>query len=913
MVSLLTLPPHPGPYFIVGIRVASDRLSGLIEFFSALSATHAAAFVVEVEAATAAKDEIISRLQQDLALPVTLAEIDPGLVLGEVRYRPNDDKASLHQDGWNRFWDIAQQARNDGHGDRVVAIALSPLTAADHAEMVAIRQAGGMALIANASTTPRALAQTLNTVIQCTVSPPSETLPESSSGTPAGEPRVAPDRSNEQALEEPLYPDAIAPLQHAIQESARTLQPWKLTWAIALPSGTVRWLQSQGQPTRQEDGTVIGNASLLDVSDRKRTESALREQEAYFRSLFDQASVGIAVCDRDGQLTRANQRYCDLVGYTEGELLGRSWNDVTVPADRAAYEQAMQALMQGETNYFALEKRYLHKDNSTRWVHVTCSAICDEQGQHNLTLGIVQDISERKRTPAALKLSEKRFRAIFQNTAMGIVIENAPDFRLSLVNPSYLQMLGYTSEELADFTYRDITVVEDLAQQNQFVDECFAGKRSSYQLEKRYRRKDGSQIWVNMVTSIVRNDSGSIEYFISVVEDITERKRAIDLEISRHQELKRAIFEESTDAIFLIEPDEQRIVDCNRRAIALFEANCKEDLLAREGSSLYRQPLNSPLKSTDAAVAEPSVYTEGIWHGEIEYLTDQGRRFWGYVSTKLIQVAEQQTLMVQITDISDRKQIELDMRRNMEELQRLNESKDDFLSTVSHELRSPLTSIDMAGRMIRIALEQERLLPPASGQPLMGKVEHYLNILKDQCNQERDLVNNLLDLQRLNADAYALNMTEIDLSQWLIALTDPIVERIQENHQQFELAIAPSLSTFITDVAVLRRILTELLHNACKYTPPQEHIQLTVKALPETLQLTVLNTGVAISPADQAQIFEPFFRATGGDRWSKRGTGLGLTLVKRFVTRLKGTIQVTSKSQTTCFIVQLPYSSSLTP
>jgi len=825
-----------------------------------------------------------------------------------------------------------------------------------------------------------------------------------------------------QAFWERVHADDVDRLRQAIQTSAQTLQPWDFTWCISLPSGTVRWLQSQGQPTRQEDGTVMWDgliidvsdrktaelslrqneattsaiiqalpdlllqmdgegtylqvfkdegirlinpngiyvgASLLDnlppaiaeerieyirhalathslqvyeyalpfedetryeearivpieentvlimvrdISDRKRAEIALRQQEAYFRSLFDQASVGIAVCDRAGRLTRVNQRYCDLLGYDPAELVGHDYEELTFAGDRDTYKRAMQALESGKAHYFALEKRYLRKDGSTVWVHITCSAIHDDRGTHTFTLGIVQDISERKRTTAALKLSEQRFRAIFQNAAIGVVIETPPDYRLSLANTCYLQMLGYNSDELAQLTYRDITVPEDLERQDVFVAECFAGKRAAYQIEKRYIRKDGSHIWVNMVTSIVRNESGGIEYYISVVEDITDRKRAIALEISRHQELKEAIFDESNDAIFLVNPDIHLIVDCNRRAMALFEADRKEDLLNRSGNSFHKHPFTDEERTEMWA----QMLSKTVWQRELEYLTLKGRSFWGLLSAKLIRVAEQQIVLVQITDISDRKQVELDIRRNMEDLQRLNEIKDDFLSTVSHELRSPLTSIDMAGRMIRIALEQQNLLPSTSENPAAEKIQHYLDILQDQCRQERELVNDLLDLQRLNADAYELQITEVNLPHWLAAITHDMTDRTQENQQQFELAIAPTVSTITTDIAVLRRILTELLNNACKYTPSQERIQLTVEALPNTLQFTVLNTGVTIAPEDLTQIFEPFFRASRGDRWSKRGTGLGLTLVKKFITCLQGTIHVTSDAQATRFIVQLP-------
>lgn len=830
-------------------------------------------------------------------------------------------------------------------------------------------------------------------------------------------------QANRELVWQQIDPSDLAAMQASIDTSATTLQPWQLEWRITTPSGRRKWLQGISRPHQRADGTIAWDGLIIDVSDRKAAEAALRqseatsqaivrgipdlllrmdghsgrylqvfkregirvirpttlcvgasifdnlppalaqerlhymqqalatntlqvyeyalpftdetryeearivpmendtvllfvrditdrkraeialhEQEAYFRSLFDQASVGIAVCDRAGQLLRVNQRYCQLVGYTEAELLGRSYEEITHPADRDRYQQAMRSLAAGDRRDFSLEKRYCRKDAAVVWTQITCSAIYNEQGQHVLTLGIVQDISERKQAIAALKLSEQRFRAIFEHAAIGVVIEGPPDYRLSLANASYLRLVGYTSEELRQLTYRDITVAADLARQEVLIEECRAGRRSGYQIEKRYIRKDGCQIWVNMTTSIVRDDSGDIAYYISVVEDITERKRAIDLEISRHQELKTAIFEESNDAILLVDPDTRCIVDCNRRAIALFAADHKAALLRRTDNSLRQHPL----PPNELAEHWQHILIAAVWQGELEFRTLTGQSFWGLLSAKLLQVAEQRIVLMQITDISDRKQVELDMRRNMETLQRLNQSKDDFLSTVSHELRSPLASIAMAGRMIQIALEQHQVLPATAYPPASEKLQHYLDILQAQCKRERELVSDLLDLQRLNADAYDLAMSTIDVPQWLTELTRDVVEQAQENQQQFELAIAPDVTTLCTDVAVLRRILSELLHNACKYTPAQERIQLTVTTLTTGLRFIVLNTGITLAAADQEQIFEPFFRATQGDRWSQRGTGLGLTLVKKFVTCLRGTIQVESDATAIRFIVDLP-------
>ena len=183
-------------------------------------------------------------------------------------------------------------------------------------------------------------------------------------------------------------------------------------------------------------------------------------------------------------------------------------------------------------------------------------------------------------------------------------------------------------------------------------------------------------------------------------------------------------------------------------------------------------------------------------------------------------------------------------------------------------------------------------------------------------------------MQRLDSGCHALNQEAIDLEQWLSQVIKPFQERATSRQQNFSVSVTSPLSSVISDQAVLTKILSELLNNACKYTPPQASIVLTVnlerpsartswnpvdKPSASTdagssgiLMLTIQNLGVDI-PADQLPlIFEKFHRVPGGDRWKQGGTGLGLALVKRMVERLQGRIEVNSHSGQTCFTVKLP-------
>ncbi|MCU0551020.1 MAG: CHASE2 domain-containing protein [Leptolyngbya sp. Prado105] len=248
-------------------------------------------------------------------------------------------------------------------------------------------------------------------------------------------------------------------------------------------------------------------------------------------------------------------------------------------------------------------------------------------------------------------------------------------------------------------------------------------------------------------------------------------------------------------------------------------------------------------------------------------------------------------ILVSLEDITIRKAIELNLGDQIEELNQLSELKDEFLSTVSHELRTPITNMKMAIQLLKIARTE-------------SQKEHYLRILENECNRESNLVNGLLDLQRLESGRQPLQLDAIELQIWLPELLDPFYRRTDSRQQDFNLIIDPSLPTFYSDRAALERILVELINNACKYTPPNEQIVVTVEWIAPWVEFRVENSGVEIPTEAREKIFDRFYRIPNADPWKQGGSGLGLALVKRLVESLKGTIELSCELDWTIFTVR---------
>jgi len=264
-----------------------------------------------------------------------------------------------------------------------------------------------------------------------------------------------------------------------------------------------------------------------------------------------------------------------------------------------------------------------------------------------------------------------------------------------------------------------------------------------------------------------------------------------------------------------------------------------------------------------------------------------------------------------------------ELETQMAEMERLHQLKDDFLSTVSHELRTPMANIRMAVKMLEVSLNRSRESTPsslvevsdslpfgnASGERdsfASRNVQRYLHILQDECSREIELIENILDLQRLEAGGQTFIPEVIHLQTLLPQLAKPFQDRATSHQQTLQIELPKHLDPIISDMTSIGRIVAELLNNACKYTPVAESIALKVKTTADKVQLQVCNTGVEIPARELSRVFEKFYRVPSNDPWKQGGTGLGLALLQKLCEQLGGSIFAESRDKKTCFTVELP-------
>ena len=253
---------------------------------------------------------------------------------------------------------------------------------------------------------------------------------------------------------------------------------------------------------------------------QRRANEQLLQNEARFRATFDQAAVGISHVALDGRFLRANARFCQMHGYTKDELPNLTVFDTTHADDRPNLETLGRTLLDSAPGRIApqFEKRNVRKDGSTIWVSIAVALVRDTAGKPDYFATMVEDITVRK-------AAEERYRATFNQPAVGIA-HTTVDGCFLRVNDKLADMLGYTPSELLTMAIADVTVPAGLHAAFEARRQAIAERVESSVLETECVRKDGSRGWLMRSLSPVYDAGGNVDYCISIVQDITERKRA---------------------------------------------------------------------------------------------------------------------------------------------------------------------------------------------------------------------------------------------------------------------------------------------------------------------------------------------------------------------------------------------------
>ena len=679
------------------------------------------------------------------------------------------------------------------------------------------------------------------------------------------------------------------------------------------------------------------------------------------QEFFDFPPELLAVLQPDGSFQLLTPNWEQVLGWPVAVLQSCCWTEFLHPEDLDTCHSCFLGLLQVEKSQgVTLENRFRCRDGSYRWL---CWNFC--RYEEGLLYAVVRDISNRQRAEVvwpedranypwaccqsqkseveALTLEDNSLvklkiysrnaddpcvttailapsdslnteHSLLEEAEVGI-FQATPEGHFTNVNQTMARIYGYNSPEdlITQFAQTEQQLYVNPNRSTE-LSELLKKYNILKEFESQVYRKDGTIIWVSQTARAVRSPTGAFLGYEGITIDITRRRqveaeRAQLLTCEHAARIKAEMAEKRfrdlvnglTDAI---------VWECDPKTLNFtFVSQSAELILGYPVEQWQSKPgfwvniLHPDDRNWVVAFCREEVKNGRDHEFEYRCLTQNGETVWLRDRVSLVRDSEGQlqSLRGLMVDITQRKEAEVERIRLLEQERANNRAKDDFLATVSHELRTPLTNIKMAIQMLEISKQPQQQ-------------HRYMQILKAECTREINLVNNLLDLQKLEAGAALVERSPLNLKKLLPSIVEPFIERATARQQSLLLNLPPDLPFVMSDFVCLERIISELLNNACKYTPSEAEITVTACPLNPTnqptslaaVELTVSNSGIEIPTAELNRIFHKFYRVPSNDPWRESGTGLGLALVAKLVDLIGAEIRAQSQGNQVSFILTLP-------
>jgi PAS domain S-box-containing protein len=612
--------------------------------------------------------------------------------------------------------------------------------------------------------------------------------------------------------------------------------------------------------------------------------SGAQPSEQLFRSIFENAQIGIAYFRIDTQEHFSNRALHEMLGYS-GEELSRleQWDEIVAPEERASGAERYAELIQGKRDTDEYEQLLIRRDGRILVANEKFQLIRDADGKPQYIVGLTVDITETKRAQEALQKSEELFRSIFENAQIGISILDI-EAQTHLTNHALQELLGRTQEELRGVEqWNEIVHPDQRSSGAKRYGEIIEGRRDADEYENRFICRDGRIVVGNGRFQLLRDSSGKPQYLVALTEDITERRRAQDA-LQQSEKLFRSIFEDAPVGIALYNvPKSQYFTN---RALHEMFGCAHEDLDCVEKWDQIVHPDDRESGGKRYAELLEGRHDHDEW--EQRFVRRDGRTVIADLSFSVIRdpAGNPQYLLNMTRDITDRKQAEADLITAKEQAMAATLAKSEFLANMSHEIRTPMNAI--LG-MTHLALKTE----------LTARQRDYLTKTKGAAQALLGIINDILDFSKIEAGKLEVEDTEFRLDKVLEDLSSVVGQKAHDKNLEFLIASPNNLPpSLIGDPLRLGQILINLVNNAIKFTERGEVVvSVTLEeviAERVKVKVSVRDSGIGMTPQQAARLFQAFSQADSSTSRKYGGTGLGLSISKRLVEIMGGEIWVES-------------------
>ncbi|MEC4816155.1 MAG: PAS domain S-box protein, partial [Scytonema sp. PMC 1069.18] len=643
-----------------------------------------------------------------------------------------------------------------------------------------------------------------------------------------------------------------------VLERSKSTKISKYEYRIIRSDGEIRWIFTQTFLVRDLSGKIQRIVGLAeDITERKRTEAELQRRQQEFLALVENAPDVIARIERDLRYLYVNPAVERASGLPREAFIGKTTGELGFSEDTVIKIEKSVSLV-FENGQEQLIEFSLQDANELRYYQSRMMPERTFDGAVTSVLVISRDITVLKQTEIELRETNALLQAIIQSAPVGIDLIDT-DSKVVLWNPMNERLFGWRAEEVIG---KPLPIIPEDEREKflEMVRQTLSGQPLT-QVETRRQRKDGSLIEVSLSTAVVKDTQGRIIGGIGICQDISERQATLrerkqaELEIIRNRDLREAIFNESADAIFLVNAETHQIIDCNCRAVELFEATSKEELINTSGYKFHRYSFT--LQDINKLTEE--ITAKGFWTREIEYVTCKGNFFWGNIAAKRISVAGTVRNLVRVTDISDRKQ-------TMEQLERSLEEKETLLKEIHHRVKNNLQIISSLLRM----------------QSRRARDEVTMMLFQESQNRVQSMA-------LIHEHLYqSPEISQIDFGEYIRSLTDNLFRCYGISQKDILLNIETNGIKLTLDTAIpCGLLINELVSNSLKYAFPKKKcgkiVVRLVSVTENTIILTVSDNGIGIPETLD---------------W-KNTNSLGLRIVHNLTRQLKGNINLERNNGTT--------------
>lgn len=654
--------------------------------------------------------------------------------------------------------------------------------------------------------------------------------------------------------------------------------------AFVRADGTTQWIRWEIRPWSAPKGEIGGIIIFSEeITERKRAEQTLREREARFQKIFENAGTGIAIADSHGRLLECNPAFCSLLGYSMEELRQTSFASHIHPDDRETNLAQIERLRTGQIQAFEIENRYRHKDGRSVWVHKFTSLLPGESPEPKSMMALITDVTARRAAEQALRESEQRHREIM-DVLPGAVFVHA-DNKIVFCNPAFVRLVGAANaDDLLGKSPFDIVHPDH----HQFVRARIEARRQSNTLtpgmEMAIVRLDGRAV---PVYSVAAAFSGYAQRAILVaLSDLTERERSM--------ELLRSVLKSVQDAILTI--DENGVIQSANPGAERAFGYSEAELVGQKIGVLMPPPYREEHDGYVANYLRTGVARVIGTGREAEALHRDGTRFPVEITVTEFRLEGERRFTGVVRDITARQRLEAELQQaqKMEAVGRL-------AGGVAHDFNNLLTVINGYSDMLLSKMPE----PPLTRE--------FLVAIRDAGDRAARLTQQLLAFSR----KAVVEPRVIDLNE-LVKQSAKLLRRLIGEDILLEVVQDPDLPPIKADYGQIEQLVMNLVVNARDAMPTGGRLTILTKKVVPTpeqarnhvdfkpgihAQIAVVDTGHGMTDEVKNRIFEPFFTTKG----IGKGTGLGLAVVHGVVTQCGGHVDVQSTvGEGTTFQLRFP-------